>query len=317
MIASDGQALELLRREFPKLESRELPSYGIRYSHHPRWMPLKMLAQVPKVIAAVRKENKMVQTLVEEEGIEGIISDNRFGVISRKVPSVYLTHQLSVLWGLASPLTSGIHARIIRRFDQCWACDFEGEASLAGALSLNEKIDNVRYIGPLSRFQSGENHEKEIDICFVISGPEPQRELFQRQVEKTFANHSGKNVLVEGIVKGNVENRAVGNMSIYNYLLSDELASLMQNSSLVVARSGYSTVMDLNNLGAKAFFVPTPGQREQEYLACYLKGKGVAGFSDQARLNSSSLERAPEYEGFIQTKTSNNNQFDGLFDVFK
>ena len=34
-----------------------------------------------------------------------------------------------------------------------------------------------------------------------------------------------------------------------------------------MARSGYSTLLDLAALGKKAIFVPTPGQTEQEYLA--------------------------------------------------
>ena len=43
----------------------------------------------------------------------------------------------------------------------------------------------------------------------------------------------------------------------------------MTNAQKIIARSGYSTIMDLEALGllSKAELHPTPGQSEQEYLA--------------------------------------------------
>jgi len=35
----------------------------------------------------------------------------------------------------------------------------------------------------------------------------------------------------------------------------------------IISRSGYSTIMDCLHLGATTTFIPTKGQREQEYLA--------------------------------------------------
>ena len=49
----------------------------------------------------------------------------------------------------------------------------------------------------------------------------------------------------------------------------------MQQSEIVIARSGYSTIMDLVAIGQQAVLVPTPGQTEQEYLAKYLSEKGL------------------------------------------
>ena len=48
----------------------------------------------------------------------------------------------------------------------------------------------------------------------------------------------------------------------------------MNRAKLVVARSGYSTVMDLAELEKKALYIPTEGQPEQEYLAMYHKKSG-------------------------------------------
>ena len=47
----------------------------------------------------------------------------------------------------------------------------------------------------------------------------------------------------------------------------------MQEASLIISRSGYSTIMDLVQLQKRAILVPTPGQTEQEYLASYLMEK--------------------------------------------
>ena len=48
-----------------------------------------------------------------------------------------------------------------------------------------------------------------------------------------------------------------------------ELVPALLGASRIIARSGYSTIMDLAALGVKdkAELIPTPGQPEQEYLA--------------------------------------------------
>jgi UDP-N-acetylglucosamine:LPS N-acetylglucosamine transferase len=53
------------------------------------------------------------------------------------------------------------------------------------------------------------------------------------------------------------------------------LQPLIEQASLVICRSGYSTLMDLARLGKRAVLIPTPGQTEQEYLANYLSGQGI------------------------------------------
>ena len=49
-----------------------------------------------------------------------------------------------------------------------------------------------------------------------------------------------------------------------------KLNDLMNASEFIIARSGYSTIMDLVTLERNAILVPTPGQTEQEYLAHYM-----------------------------------------------
>jgi UDP-N-acetylglucosamine:LPS N-acetylglucosamine transferase len=56
----------------------------------------------------------------------------------------------------------------------------------------------------------------------------------------------------------------------YNHLPADELAAAIRKADMVIARSGYSTVMDLALLQKKSILIATPGQAEQEYLASHL-----------------------------------------------
>jgi hypothetical protein len=61
------------------------------------------------------------------------------------------------------------------------------------------------------------------------------------------------------------------------YISDAELASALLGAKHIIARSGYSTIMDLEalhlltansqQLTAKIELIPTPGQPEQEYLA--------------------------------------------------
>ena len=50
IIASDGVALDLLKKEFPKLLCLELPSYNIEYSEKGQSLKLKLLKSIPKLV---------------------------------------------------------------------------------------------------------------------------------------------------------------------------------------------------------------------------------------------------------------------------
>ena len=41
---------------------------------------------------------------------------------------------------------------------------------------------------------------------------------------------------------------------------------MLNRAKMIVARTGYTTVMELAELKKKALLIPTPGQTEQEYL---------------------------------------------------
>lgn len=153
-IASDGVALALLQKEFPNLPSFELSSYQIKYAEKGRNFKLKMIWDSPKVLKAMAKEKKQVKVLVKEHQIDGIISDNRLGVYYKKVPCVFITHQLNVLSGNTTWFSSKMHQTIIKKFKECWVPDVKNKPNLTGKLGhLKKSKLNIKHLGPLSRFE--------------------------------------------------------------------------------------------------------------------------------------------------------------------
>jgi hypothetical protein len=157
ILASDGEALALLRKEFPQLTILELPSYEIKYAKKGHLFKWKIAKNAPKILKAVKNERKIVKEWIQEHNISGIISDNRFGVVSKKIPSVFITHQLNVLSGTTTYFTSVIHRNWIKKFNECWVPDIKGKPNLSGKLGHLKKTKlKIRYIGVLSRFSKKE-----------------------------------------------------------------------------------------------------------------------------------------------------------------
>lgn len=299
VIASDGDALVFFRKEFPNLSYIELPSYRIKYAKNGTFLKWKLLYSFFSIRSAVYEENRIVNEVLNTDGYVGVISDNRFGVYHKKLPSVYITHQLNVLSGFTTNFSSWFHQRIISKFDECWVPDFYDELSLAGRLSQAKTKLRVplKKIGALSRLERKELPKK-YDILVLLSGPEPQRTLLENILIKELETYEGLVAFVRGKVNATDFISVSNNTSVFNYLLSCELEEIMNQSDLVISRSGYSTIMDLCKLEKKAFFIPTPGQPEQAYLAKLMKEKKYAPSSSQDKFKIDLIEETKNYLGF-------------------
>ncbi|GGG36533.1 glycosyl transferase [Croceivirga lutea] len=318
-IASDGVALALLRKEFPNLPFFELSSYQIKYAEKGKNFKLKMLWDSPKVLKAMAKEKKQIKKIVEAHHIDGIISDNRLGVFSKKIPCVFITHQLNVLSGNTTWFSSKMHQKIIRKFAECWVPDVENKPNLTGKLGhLKKSKLKIRYLGPLSRFEKTKVEER-FDLLVLLSGPEPQRTFLEEKLLEQLISYNGKVVFVKGKIEEQQtqENIALkkGSIQLVNFMQSKELAAAINASKLVLCRSGYTTVMDLAKLEKKAFFIPTPGQYEQVYLAKRLDKLGLVPFAKQEDFKLKDLKRVKRYEGLAKLEDSSTN-FSELFSVF-
>ena len=96
---------------------------------------------------------------------------------------------------------------------------------------------------------------------------------------------------------------------------SRQLEQTFNESEIVLCRSGYTTIMDLIKLEKKAFFIPTPGQYEQEYLAKKLKEEGLVPFAKQDDFRIEDLKEIENYKGLPLIETPIN--WKNLFQVFE
>ena len=310
IIASDGESLEFLRQEFPNLESLKLPSYQISYGKN---LKLKLLFKLPKILKVVQREKRIIKNFIHEnQDVIGVISDNRFGVFSNKIPSVYLTHQINVLSGVTTFITSYFHQRIIKKFDECWIPDYTN-SPFSGKLSSTNKKINSKFIGVLSRFEK-EDIKKEIDILVILSGPEPNRTLLENKLILELKNNKKTVVFVLGKVLDEQKKWTSENIIFYNYLLSNQLQQKINSSKIIVCRSGYSSIMDLSVLEKKVLFIPTKNQSEQEYLAKYLDKKMITPFVEEDSFSLQELLRIENYQGLSSKKTCIDRNLFSLFE---
>ncbi|WP_375238309.1 glycosyltransferase [Aurantibacter sp.] len=300
VIASDGEALLLLQKEFPNLESTELPSYNVTYSESRKKFKTHLLKQLPKIQKVIKAEYKATQQIIIDFKIDGIISDNRLGVYSSTIYSVFVTHQLKVLSGSTTWLSSFFHNRFIKKFNECWIPDFENSPNLSGILSHFSSIKvktPTRFIGGLSRFQPSKIKHK-YAIMVLLSGPEPQRTLLEEKLLVELNKCSRPVLFVQGKIEINQKTERLKNITTINFLTSKGLEIALNESDLIICRSGYTSIMDLAKLQKKAFFIPTPGQSEQEYLAKHIETQNIAPFCNQDIFTLEQLAKVENYSGF-------------------
>ena len=282
VFAASGRPLELLIQEFPKNDFIKLEGYNISYPKNGQ-MALSMLSQLFKIWKGIRQEHKQLQQIIDDYNIDGVISDNRYGLYSKKVPCVFVTHQLQIQSPIFSESLQKINFKYIQKFDECWVPDSDTH-QLSGQLSkANNNPFKCQYIGALSRFESLEKTE-DLDVLAIVSGPEPQRSMFEELLRKQLTASKFKAVLVLGKTEENKEEE-IGNLKVISHLNAKSLNQQMVNANVVISRSGYSTVMDIAKLHKKAIFVPTPGQTEQLYLAKYFYDKNRAFAMHQKELD--------------------------------
>jgi uncharacterized protein (TIGR00661 family) len=189
-----------------------------------------------------------------------------------------------------------MHQHIIRKFDECWVPDFEDVPNLTGKLGhLKSPMSNVKYIGPLSRLQKKEV-PTQYDLMVILSGPEPQRSILEHRLRDNIEEFQGKVVFICGKMALQQSKIQIDNVTFYNFMTTAQLEQTYNESKIILCRSGYTTVMDLVALDKKAFFIPTPGQYEQEYLAKRLKKNGLFPFSKQEDFTFDQLLEIDLYE---------------------
>ncbi|HVF81916.1 MAG TPA: hypothetical protein VM884_08280, partial [Flavisolibacter sp.] len=234
ILAGDSKVKAVLQPEFPLLRFLHLPGYQIQYASTSWGLPFKIVAQIPRLLSVIKKEEQWLNKIVEEEGLNAVISDNRYGLRHSKIKSIFITHQLliKVPVKVAEELLQQFNYLYINRFDDCWVPDGEEEIALAAALSHPVKKPAVplQYVGALSRFTWKEGR-KEKHLLIILSGPEPQRTLLEKIVVNDLKNYTAPVVLVRGLPQTTEKISVAANIVVYNHLPSIDLEEKMLEAS--------------------------------------------------------------------------------------
>jgi uncharacterized protein (TIGR00661 family) len=273
-VISNGRSLEVLRKELgDTVHYADIPDYPMLVSENTRQFLAKSMVYWPVFIKRIEDGLAELQKILRTSHYDCIFSDARYDMYSKKIPSLFMSHQMRIM----NPLRIRTFERSMERFNMFFfkrfgtvlVPDYKDD-SLSGDLSHNlRKINEERlhYVGALSDFQK-RRMKKNIDYLISISGPEPQRSYLEEKLMSQAQDLTGTIV----VTLGKAETHAVRkqkNLTTYSFVNKDLREELLNRAHLVISRSGYSTIMDLAVIGTKALLIPTPGQIEQEYLSRY------------------------------------------------
>lgn len=281
VLAGSGESLRLLEMEFPTLSSVKFRSFSPRFSNRVG-VATSILMQIPSFLWACVRERRETERLVRMLDIDCIISDNRYGVHSKRCKSYFVTHQLTPRSGVAmlqrfEPLLACLLSRFINKYDGCLIPDVKPYPhGLSGELSNPRYVKvPIHYVGALSRMTKEESADDNnpIDWLCIVSGQEPHRTAMERDMLRLLREKKGRRVLVCGRVTDQTKPNEQHGINVYPFATAKELSCLIRNARNIVSRSGYSTIMDLYVMRKNAILLPTPGQAEQEYLSLYIAKK--------------------------------------------
>jgi UDP:flavonoid glycosyltransferase YjiC (YdhE family) len=324
-ICSSGRTLALLEREVPECDFITLEDYPTPYTRS-RWFVLKFAAFIPRMLAAIKRERQAAEKIIQREKFDLVLSDNRFGVRHPDVPCFFISHQLRFaapwfLWPFQclGEFFNRVHHR---KFLRVIVPDVgDPEHNLSGKLAHRlywPKRERYYYAGVLSSTQKMDV-EEDVDLLISISGPEPQRTEFEKIVMAQLDKLSHLTHVVVALGKPEVTETTHPreNVEVHGFLERAQQQEMMNRAKMIVSRSGYTTVMEIAELGKKALFTPTPGQTEQVYLSDFYEASGQFHSVSQYDLNlAHDLDIAATYPG-LEGRHNTPENVDRLFkDVF-
>ena len=277
--AGNDWQIAIIKQVFGKdVVTLPLLGYNITYSQLNHVLQLGLLSQLPRLLQVIKAEHNWLLHTVRTHNLQGIIADNRYGLHHPTVPSVIITHQLRILTGagsVADAVLQQLHYRYLQRFGEVWIPDTELQPSLAGVLSHPDSLPHKsRYIGWLSRFVDKvavQEASSNKHLLILLSGPEPLRTHTSRRLwQQALGYTGGRVVFADGSDAATAPPFIPPHISYHRRLNDHELIAAVGNAHTIVCRSGYSTIMDLVAMGARAILLPTPAQTEQQYLGKYL-----------------------------------------------
>jgi len=302
LVACNAEQAKLIHKDFPSVFVVPLEGYKLKYGTHRISTILTIVLQIPKILIAINRERNWLKDFIQSHKMNAVISDSRFGMCVPGLHSIFMTHQLKIkspLGKWTENILQKLNYSFINKFSECWVIDFE-ENGLAGELSHTNKLPNskTKFIGAVSRFQRTEDNDDSIDLLVILSGPEPQRSIFEKIIRENLESFKG----IVAFAKGT--------------LSTSEMQELFQKSKYVISRTGYTTVMDIVAMRKKSILVPTPGQSEQEYLGKYLTENKIALCISQSDFDlQSAMKEASNFQ-YADLSKFDFSEFEKKFDNF-
>jgi len=302
-VIGKGRSLQFLKKELKSNCSyREIADYSLAYSER-NFSVAKFVTRLPIYISEIVQEHSKIERLVKSHPCDRIISDSRFGVYERGIPSFFIFHQLRFIAPkrvkFFEMFTEGFNYLFKDNFDKFLIPDTK-EDSLSGDLSHNLlyfKQSKIEYLGPLGDLEKKDLFS-DIDYFISLSGPEPQRSVLEKKIMDQISSLKGRIVVTLGKPEEEKTEYFSDNIQIFSCLNRKKQEEMMNRAKLIITRSGYTTLMELAFLGKKALFIPTPGQTEQIYLADYHMNKKNFYSVSQNKLNLvKDVEKAKKYKG--------------------
>jgi len=316
-IAAGGNARAVLKLEFPECRSINFSDYPLPYSSSRFFLP-KFAASLPVLLRAISDERKNLNRLLLKSRYDLIISDNRLGVYSSEIPSVFITHQLHYhlprfFWPLEL-VAVAMNGYLHRKFRHIIVPDNPpGATSLAGKLSRpgTEETKKRAYFSGILTSTRKREIAQDLDVLVMISGPEPQRSRLEEILLPQISTSDVDCVVLLGSPKNHTIQTQSGNCRIIPFASTQEKEMLMNRARFIICRSGYTSMMEIAELKKQhVLFIPTPGQTEQEYLSWYYEQKGWFHSQSQYRLNLKKdipIAWQPHYTGFPQVPCTDDN----------
>ena len=318
LVACNATQQAYLSKEITQVEYIRLAGYDVQYATSSAGLIWKMILQIPKIIYRIYAEHKALKNIITNYKIDAVISDNRFGLYSSKIPCVFITHQLFIKTPFLSTLVFSMNHFFIKKYNTCWVPDCNNTESLSGELSSTKwQIKTpIQRIGFLSRFKQPIAFDgvKRKSILCILSGPEPQRSMLMKMIIQQVSNANYTCTII-GAKSGSLLHHTE-NIQCMPVADAIQMELLLATHQYIITRSGYSSLMDFAVIKRTAILIPTPGQSEQEYLGKLLQEKQMHYSCQQQLFNLEVAIKAID-EGNWKTVnvTKNNNLQNAILEL--
>ncbi len=302
VVLASGKGYHFYKKRYKKLDIRRIPAFRLRYGKGRLGFGLMLPVVTLKFSLNFFVDRIVSRFYCRRFSPQMVISDNRYGIRCRRGKSIVIAHHLNIILSgrFLRYLVRRINCLFIKAFDELWIPDNE-TLDLSGGLSHNFKCNvKKRYIGLLSRFEHYScQQDGTYDIVAIVSGLEPQRSMLVRQLTQIFSQSSYSVWLLSGKPEDSASVN-LHNITVLPHAADQDFCRYVKGAKYVIARAGYSTLMDLVSLERTALIIPTPGQTEQEYLADYLHGKRLFFAVRQEDFSIKKLKEFAEIQSHLQ-----------------